>query len=139
MRQAFFIFFFAGLLVGVGAFAQQKDTVQVKQISDSALEKKTVFIQGKKCHRRPGIRSQKKDGAVPKERPFILRFFRAPDRSTTKNTGRYRLYMPPSAFPLIYSSTIKAGTRNASMRSRLRLTEVRVTASPMWLPNFCHL
>jgi hypothetical protein len=48
MRQAFFIFFFAGLLIGVGAFAQQKDTVQVKQISDSALEKKDSIYSGKK-------------------------------------------------------------------------------------------
>ena len=48
MRQVFFIFFFAGLLITMGATAQQKDTVQVKQISDSALEKKDSIYLGKK-------------------------------------------------------------------------------------------
>jgi Family of unknown function (DUF5683) len=48
MRQAFFIFFFAGLFLNLQVNAQQKDTTQVKQLSDSALEKKDSIYKGSK-------------------------------------------------------------------------------------------
>jgi Family of unknown function (DUF5683) len=47
MRQAFFIIFFAGILFSFRLHAQQKDTVSVKQLSDSALEKDDAVYKGK--------------------------------------------------------------------------------------------
>jgi Family of unknown function (DUF5683) len=48
MRQAFFIFFFAGIFFTIRGSAQQKDTILVKQLSDSALEKEDNIYKGKK-------------------------------------------------------------------------------------------
>jgi hypothetical protein len=48
MRQAFFIFFFAGILIALHTHAQQKDSIQVKQLSDSSLEKKDAIYKGDK-------------------------------------------------------------------------------------------
>ncbi len=46
MRQVFFILFFAGLFFTLQANAQQKDSAQVKQPSDSVLEKKDGMYSG---------------------------------------------------------------------------------------------
>ena len=48
MRQAFFIFFFTGILFTLRLRAQQKDTVLPKPLSDSALEKEDTVYRGKK-------------------------------------------------------------------------------------------
>jgi hypothetical protein len=47
MRQVFFIFFFAGIFFTLQANAQHTDSVQVKQLSDSVLEKKDSIYSGK--------------------------------------------------------------------------------------------
>lgn len=47
MRQAFFIFFFTGLLFTLRLNAQHPDSTQVKQLSDSVLEKKDSVYTGK--------------------------------------------------------------------------------------------
>jgi hypothetical protein len=46
MRQAFFIFFFAGFLFALQANAQQKDSAKAKQLSDSVLEKNDKIYSG---------------------------------------------------------------------------------------------
>ncbi len=48
MRQVFFILFFAGLLCTIRSHAQQKDSLAVKPITDSALEKQDSIYSGKK-------------------------------------------------------------------------------------------
>jgi len=48
MRQVFFTVFFAGIFFTIRVNAQQKDSVQVKQLSDSALEKHDNIYKGKK-------------------------------------------------------------------------------------------
>jgi hypothetical protein len=48
MRQAFFVFYIAGILLTFRASAQQKDTAQVKQLPDSVLEKKDNIYTDKK-------------------------------------------------------------------------------------------
>jgi hypothetical protein len=48
MRQVFFIFFFAATFFTLRVSAQQTDTVQPKQLSDSALEKKDSIYKGPK-------------------------------------------------------------------------------------------
>jgi hypothetical protein len=48
MRQVFFILFFAGLFCTVRLHAQQKDSMAVKPLSDSALEKQDSIYSGKK-------------------------------------------------------------------------------------------
>src|ERR1700685_916236 len=47
MRQVFFIFFFAGLFITSEVNAQQKDSAQAKQLTDSALEKNDSIYLGK--------------------------------------------------------------------------------------------
>ncbi len=47
MRQAFFILFFSGIFLTLHLSAQQKDTIHVKQLSDSALEKEDAAYKGK--------------------------------------------------------------------------------------------
>jgi hypothetical protein len=46
MRQAFFVFFFTGFLFTLQTHAQQKDSLQVKQPSDSVLEKQDNIYKG---------------------------------------------------------------------------------------------
>jgi hypothetical protein len=48
MRQAFFIFLFAGLFITLPSIAQQKDTFQIKPLSDSALEKQDKIYNSNK-------------------------------------------------------------------------------------------
>jgi hypothetical protein len=48
MRQAFFILFVTAIFLTPRLSAQQKDTIHVKQLSDSALEKEDVTYKGKK-------------------------------------------------------------------------------------------
>jgi hypothetical protein len=46
MRQVFVVFFLTGLLFTIQARAQQKDSTQTKQLSDSALEKQDKIYSG---------------------------------------------------------------------------------------------
>jgi len=47
MRQVFFVLFFAGIFLTLRVSAQQKDTAQVQQLSDSVLEKQDKIYSDK--------------------------------------------------------------------------------------------
>ena len=62
MRQVFFIFFLTGLLFTVTADAQQKDSTQAKQLSDSVLQKKDQIYVG------PAMTQAQRDSAEKKRK-----------------------------------------------------------------------
>lgn len=62
MRQVFFTVFFTGLLCSFGVNAQQKDSIQNKQIPDSTLEKNDNIYAG------PGNLTQAQRDSVDKKR-----------------------------------------------------------------------
>jgi hypothetical protein len=67
MRQAFFIFFISSLFFALPAMAQHMDSVQVKQPSDSALEKNDSIYKG------DGSSQSAKDSAEKKRRDSYRR------------------------------------------------------------------
>ena len=62
MRQVFFIFFLTGLLFTVTADAQQKDSTQAKQLSDSVLQNKDQIYVG------PAMTQAQRDSAEKKRK-----------------------------------------------------------------------
>ena len=62
MRQVFFIFFLTGLLFTVTADAQQKDSTQAKQLSDSVLQNKDQIYVG------PAMTQAQRDSAKKKRK-----------------------------------------------------------------------
>ncbi len=67
MRQAFFIFFLTGLLCNLQAGAQQKDSTQAKQLSDSSLEKNDKIYGG------PSMTQAQRDSADKKRKQHYHR------------------------------------------------------------------